>query len=91
MNAKSKIHKLWDYLQVQDDELLIVRSFNILNNSDEYFVTEKTDDELKIIIMNAMPEIRPGTPFQMIQQIGPDGRHRIPSVEQLEEDELMDY
>ena len=91
MNIKSKIHKLWDYLKVQDDELLIVRSFNANNNSDEYIVTRMVDNELAITIMKTMPQLQPDVAFQLIQQIGADGKHTIPSVEQLKQDELLDY
>lgn len=28
MNISVKIRQLWDYLKVQDNELLVVRSFN---------------------------------------------------------------
>ncbi len=91
MNIKSKIHKLWDYLKVQDDELLIVRSFNATKNSDEYIVAKKRDTELEITTTDTMPKIQPGMAFQMIQQLGSDGKHEIPTVEQIKRDELLDY
>lgn len=91
MNIKLKIHRLWDYLKVQDDELLIIRSFNAAKNSDEYIVARMTDNELEISATDTMPDIKPGMAFQMIQQIGVDGKHKIPSVEQIKRDELLDY
>lgn len=91
MNVKSKIHKLWDYLKVQDDELLIVRSFNASKHSDEYIVAKMIGNELEITTTNEMPHLQPGIAFQLIQQIGSDGRHKIPSVEQLKQDRILDY
>lgn len=91
MNIQTKIHRLWDYLKVQDDELLIIRSFNAAKNSDEYIVARMTGNELEISATDTMPDIKPGTGFQMIQQIGADGKHKIPSVEQIKRDELLDY
>lgn len=91
MNTKSKIHRLWDYLKVQDNELLIVRSFNATLNSDEYIMAQKIDNEIEITTTNSMPTFNPGVPFQLIQHFGSDGKHKIPSVEQLKRDELIDY
>lgn len=91
MDIKIKIHQLWDYLKVQDDEILIVRSFNTTKDSDEYIVAKRTDNGLEITISDAMPEIKPGVAFQMIQQRGKDGKHKIPSVNQLRQNELLDY
>lgn len=90
MDTKTKIRKLWDYLKVQDDELLIVLSFNATTNSDDYIVAEMNGNEIEITINNQMPDIK-GRPFQLIQQIGSRGKHKIPSVEQLKRDELIDY
>lgn len=91
MNTRTKIRQLWGYLKIQDDELLIVRSFNATKKSDEYIVAEKVDNELKITATDTMPEIHPGIAFQMIQQIGSDGKYKIPTVEQIKRDELLDY
>lgn len=91
MDTKTKIHKLWDYLKVQDDELLIVRSFNVTENSNEYIVAEKHGTELEITTTSTMPKIQPGMSFHMIQQLGSDGKHKIPTVEQIKNDELLDY
>ncbi|MCM1140205.1 MAG: hypothetical protein NC453_16690 [Muribaculum sp.] len=91
MDIKTKIRKLWDYLKVQDDELLIVLSFNATTNSDDYIVAEMIDGQIEITVRNQMPDLFSGKPFQLIQQIGENGKHKIPSVEQLKSDELIDY
>lgn len=91
MNTKIKIQQLWDYLKVQDEELLIVRSFNATKGSDEYIVARKIGNELEITTTDTMPVINPNMAFQIIQQIGADGRHKIPSVEQIKRDEMLDY
>lgn len=91
MNTKSKIHQLWNYLKIQDEELLIVRSYNTAMESDEYIVAKMVDKKLEVTTANTMPTFNPGTSFQLIQQIGADGKHKVPSVEQLQKDELIDY
>lgn len=91
MNVKTKINQLWSYLKVQDDELLIVRSFNATKNSDEYIVAEMKEGEITITTSDKMPDLNQGIPFQLIQQRGENGKHKIPSVEQLKMDELLDY
>lgn len=91
MNIKTKIHLLWDYLKVQDDELLIVRSFNATKDADEYIVAKMMNGKLEINTEDKMPDLSQGIPFQLIQQRGEDGKHKIPSVEQIKQDELLDY
>ena len=91
MNVKTQIHQLWDYLKVQDDELMIVRSFNATKNADEYIVAEMINGQLEINTEDKMPDLNQGKPFQLIQQRGQDGKHKIPSVEQIKQDELLDY
>lgn len=91
MNISVKIRQLWDYLKVQDNELLVVRSFNFAQNSDEYIVAKKIGDNLEVTTTDKMPDIEPGMAFQLIQQIGADGKHKIPSVNRMKEDESIDY
>lgn len=91
MNTKTKIHELWDYLKIQDDEILIVRSYNATKETDEFIVAQMNDNEVEIIISDTMPKLIPGTSFQLIQQLDSDGKHKIPSVEQIKRDELLDY
>ena len=38
MNMTFKIRQLWKYLRVQDDEILIVRSYNKRARKDEYVI-----------------------------------------------------
>lgn len=91
MNMTFKIHQLWKYLRVQDDEILIVRSYNKRARKDEYVIAEATSDGLKISIMSEIPELRSDRPFQMIQQRDSSGHHIIPSVTQLIKDKVSDY
>lgn len=91
MNTRTKIRQLWGYLKIQDDELLIVRSFNATKKSDEYIVAKMVNNELKITTTDTMSEIHSGVAFQMIQQIGSDGKYKIPTVDQIKRDELLDY
>lgn len=91
MNVKTQIHQLWSYLKVQDDELLIVRSFNNTKNADEYIVAKMVGGEIEITTTATMPDPNQCAPFQLIQQRGENGKRNIPSVEQLKLDELLDY
>ena len=87
----TKIQQIWQYLGVQDDEILIVRSFNKKERKDEFLIAEATQDGLKITVSSNMPEPRLNRPFKMIQQRDSSGKYIIPSVEQLIRDKISDY
>lgn len=87
MNDKLKIEQLWRYLRIQD-EVLIIQVYNPDKHSDEYLIAEMANGELAVTTSSELPLDRP---FRMIQQRGQDGRHKIPSVEQLINDQEIDY
>lgn len=87
----TKIKQIWQYLEVQDDEILIVRSYNKKERKDEFLIAEATQDGLKITVSSNMPEPRLNRPFKMIQQRDSSGKYVIPSVEQLIRDKISDY
>ena len=91
MNTTLKIQRLWEYLDIQDDELLIVRSYSHETKDDEFIIVEKGSDGLKITTEVNMPALTTGRPFQMIQQRDSKGHYVIPSVEQMIQDKLSDY
>ena len=91
MNTAAKIHQLWRYLKIQDNEILIVRAYNQSKETDEFFVTETTDNGLQTTTTANMPELRVDRPFRLIQQRDSSGKYIIPSVKQLIRDELIDY
>lgn len=91
MNQKTKIQQLWRYLKVQDDEILIVQSYNHAKNSDEFIVAEMFGDKLIVNVENRMPDLSVDKPFRLIQQLDSSGRHMIPLVEQMKRDEQIDY
>lgn len=91
MDAKSKIKQLWRYLKIQDDETLIVRSYNHAKKSDEFFIAKMTGNGLSIIPEDSFPEFQPDKPFIFIQQLNSSGKHVIPSVRELIQDRLNDY
>lgn len=91
MNDELKLQKLWNYLEVQADESLIVQSYNRNKGSDEFFVVELVNNQLKIITVENQSELDFNKPFRLVQQRGSDGRHIIPSVEQIIRDEIIDY
>ena len=91
METKIKIQNLWSYLKTQDDEILIVQSYNRAKGSDEYVIAKKVDGQLEITTSESLPELSADTPFHLIQQRGSDGHHTIPSVEQIERDKILDY
>lgn len=91
MNTTLKIKQLWEYLDIQDDEILIVRSYNQETKEDEYLIVEKSQDGLKITTTVNLPEFKVARPFKMIQQRDSEGRYIIPSVEQMRQDKLSDY
>lgn len=91
MNEELKLQQLWNHLEVQDDERLIVQSYSREKGSDEFYVVESTDGGLKIGTAASLMQVDMGKPFRLIRQLGSDGRHTIPSVRQMKRDELLDY
>ncbi|MBD5323924.1 MAG: hypothetical protein HDS02_03700 [Bacteroides sp.] len=91
MNTIFKIQQIWQYLGVQDDEILIIRHYNDSDKKDEFLIVESTPDGLNVTTTNSMPELGIGKSFQMIQQRDSSGRFIIPSVAQLIQDKVSDY
>lgn len=91
MDNENKIIKLWHCLNIQDDELLIVQYYNQSIDADEYAVATKNNEKIEIKTLNIFPELSVKQPFHLFQHIGSNGKHIIPSVEQLERDKDMDY
>lgn len=91
METKSKIQKLWKYFGVQDNEILIVRSYNESKDKDEYIIAETNNGEFVITISDTFPQLMANQPFQIIQQRDSNGRFAIPSVEQIQQDETLDF
>ena len=91
MNTTFKIQQIWQYLGVQDDEILIIRHYNDLYIKDEFLIVESTPNGLNITTTDSMPEFGIGQSFQMIQQRDSSGRFIIPSVAQLIQDKVSDY
>lgn len=91
MNTTFKIQQIWQYLGVQDDEILIIRHYNTSDKKDEFLVVEATQNGLKVTAVSTMPELRADQPFQIIQQRDSSGKFIIPSVTQLINDKVSDY
>lgn len=91
MNTTLKIQRLWEYLGIQDDEILIVRSYNKETKREEYLIVKKSLDGLKITTEVDLPELKADQPFQLIQQLDSEGHYVIPSVDQMIQDKLCDY
>lgn len=91
MNIMFQIRQLWRYLKIQDDEILIIPFYNPATQNDQYIVAEKKNARLEILTLNNMPELSSNKAFKIIQHIGSDGKHIIPSVKQMKRDEKKDY
>lgn len=91
MNATFKIQKLWQYLKIQDDEVLIVQFYNQTNGCDEFLVTENADGKLKTHIIDSLQIPNINKPFRLIQQLDSSGKHIIPDVDRIKRDERADY
>ena len=91
MNATFQIQQLWQYLGVQDDEILIIRHYNKSDDKDEFLVVEHAQEGLKVTAVSSLPQLRADQPFQMIQQRDSSGKFIIPSVTQLINDKVSDY
>lgn len=91
MDTTFKIQQLWQYLKIQDDEVLIVQFYNHTNGYDEFLVTENVDGKLKTRIINSWQIPNINKPFRLIQQLDSFGKHTIPDVDQIKRDERADY
>lgn len=91
MKTTLKIQQLWRYLKIQDDEILIVQSYNPTKCSDEFIITEMVGGVLETHITDSFQSFDTTKPFRLIQQLDSSGKHTIPSVKQLEYDEFADY
>ena len=91
MNTTLKIQQIWQYLGIQDDEILIIRHYNTSEEKDEFLIVEAARDGLKITAAQSLPELRADKPFQIIQQRDSSGRFIVPSVTQLIQDKVSDY
>lgn len=91
MNTTFKIQQIWQYLRVQDDEILIIRHYNKSDEKDEFLVVEATQDGLRTTAVSCLPELRQDKPFHIIQQRDSSGKFIIPSVTQLINDKVSDY
>lgn len=91
MDATFKIQKLWQYLKIQDDEVLIVQFYNQTNGCDEFLVTENADGKLKTHIIDSLQIPNINKPFRLIQQLDSSGKHIISDVDRIKRDERADY
>lgn len=89
MNTNDNIHKLWEYLNIRDNEIMIVRTHN--GDREEYLTIRKTDGGLCATASDTFPEPGEGTEFTFVQYLGSDGKHHIPSVDELIREEEDDY
>ena len=91
MNEKLKIERLWHYLQIQD-ELLIIQ---VQNNEDigKYLIVEMTNGKLQINTANEneVHNIIMENNVRIIRQRDENSNYIIPDVEQIIRDKNMDY
>lgn len=90
MNIHASIKKLWNYLKIQD-EVLIVQVYNEQTNDVEYIMAEMDEGELSISIVDKFDQEAFKKPYRLIKQRGAQGTFEIPLVEQLENDRIADY
>ena len=91
MNTTYKIQQRWQYLGVQDDEILIIRHYNQSDDKDEFLIVEATQNGLTITTTDTLPKLRADMKFQIVQQRDSSGKFIIPSVTQLINDKVSDY
>lgn len=90
MNEKLKIRKLWHYLQIQD-ELLIIQVHNSSSGIDEYLVVEMLDGELKTSTVSDIQSIRTEKGLRIISQRDESGKFVIPDADRIIHERSMDY
>lgn len=92
MNEKSKIERLWHYLQIQD-ELLVIQVQNTFGDTDEYLIVENINNELQINTANNddVQDLFMKKNLRIIRQRDETGKYIIPDVEQIIHDKEVDY
>ncbi len=91
MNILSKIQKLWSYLQIQDNETLIIQVYNYEKKVDVFYIIGLVECDMHIELSEACPNLSELQPFKFIKFCGADGRHIIPSVSDLIAESESDY
>lgn len=91
MNTILRIQQIWQYLEVQDNEILIIRFYNHFHRKDEYLLVKSTNNGLTILLSETISDVICANPFRMIQQRNKAGQFIIPSVNQLIKDMVDDY
>lgn len=89
MDKNLKITKLWHYLQIQD-ELLVIQVHNSIAGADEYLVVEMIDGEPRIKVVNGLQDV-PTDNIRVIKQRDKDGKYEIPDVDEIVREKDMDY
>lgn len=92
MNEKIKIERLWHYLQIQD-ELLVIQVQNMFGDTDKYLIVENINNELQINTANNddVQDLFMKKNLRIIRQRGETGKYIIPDVEQIIHDKEEDY
>ena len=91
METKLKIQELWNYLGVQDNEILIVSEYDYSVGKDKFIVAEAQENDLSLSITDDLSNTISNRPFHLVQQRDSNGKFIIPSVKQLIEDKNLDY
>lgn len=91
MKCNNEIHKLWKYLRIQDNEVLIIRFSKPSDGTDEYIVVKKEGNGLDISTSDTWPEAEIGDMWHKISQKDSNGRYVIPSVDDMIAEEEADY
>ena len=89
MNENFKIAKLWHYLKIQD-ELLVIQVHNSSIGTDEYLVVEMKDGELQTHAVNELHNVHTEN-IRIVSQRGKDGKFEIPDVDEIIREKDIDY
>lgn len=90
MNEKLKIKRLWHYLQIQD-ELLIIQVHNSSIGKDEYLIVDMVDGEPQIHTADDIQSVCVKKQLRIVRQRDESGNLTIPDVDQIIHDKNMDY
>ncbi len=91
MNKTIKIRQIWQYLEVQDDEVLIIPFYNESVKKNEFLIAEQKFNKFKVTVARDLPLLNNGRSFRIVQQRDSKGSFVIPSVKELLEEKFSDY
>lgn len=91
MNQIRKIEKLWKYLKIKHNEILIIRIANSSDGLRNYLMCSYVGNKLSVDHINEMPKLSDEVTINIVEMLGANLTHKIPSASYLQRIKESDY